>query len=100
MEHTAAELVLYIENDGELYEKQTKRIQKNLAKLFHSKDYQHDKAIKLWEYLATNGARKYSKEIGSLPSYYNLFPKSIRLEAAKILADDFLDELKLGNYDA
>lgn len=91
----ARELVLYIENDGNLYRSQTQPIIKNLKLKQKKGKYNHNLAKKLWGYLADSGAKKYYKEHGS-PSdkWFDMFPVSVRKEVATILADNYLEEIK------
>ena len=73
----ARELELYIINDGELYKRHTQPVLKSLRRRMARGDYDSEKAIDLWEYLALAGAKKYHKEFGS-PGFdwHELFPKS------------------------
>ena len=50
-------------------------------------------------YLVDNGAKKYAKEAGPGAKWNEMFPKSVRLQVAAALRDDFEDEARLGNYD-
>lgn len=91
----ARELELYIINDGELYNRHTKPVLKNLRRRMARGDYDSEKAIDLWEHLALAGAKKYHKEFGS-PGFdwHELFPKSERREVARGLADHYENELE------
>lgn len=102
MDHAAAdELKLYIDNDGELYRRQTTPILKNLATKMARGEYDHDKAAKLFGYLVESGAKKYARDEGggSLP-WHKMFPPDVRRKVAAELADYFLAEAKLGAYDS
>lgn len=60
--HEARELSLFIQNDGELYRRQTLPIIENLAKKIKKGVFKHTLAVKLFRYLADNGAKKYTFE--------------------------------------
>lgn len=95
-EITAHELVLFIVNDGDLYRQQTQPILKNLAKKIKKGVYDHAKAVKLWGYLADNGAQRYTKESSSGyrgATSYGIFSKPIRMIAAKELQDYYQEDL-------
>lgn len=96
LSHEAQELVLYIENDGDLYRQQNVPILRNLANKAAQGKYDHQKAIKLWMYLMDNGAKKYAKEFGG--TWNTMFPVAARKEAAKVFADDFEANWKAGEY--
>ena len=99
-EVSAKELFLWIENDGDLYRQQYTPIIKNLVAKKARGVYDHDKAAKLFGYLAESGAKRYNREVGDgverIPSY---FPKKLRDAVAEELRDRFEDEYELGNYD-
>ena len=99
-EHSAKELFLWIENDGDLYRRQYTPIIKNLVAKKARGVYDRTKAAKLFGYLAESGAKSYSKQVGDgiehIPSY---FPKKVRDAVAEELRDRFEDEYELGNYD-
>lgn len=58
------ELVLYAENDGDLYRQRRQAIEKNLQSKFDKGTYVADKAVKLWRYFTDEAAKKYAKEYG------------------------------------
>lgn len=97
MTHEAMELKLYIENDADLYRQQMEPIQRNLSKKHKKGTYNHELAPKLWKYLADNGAKKYTKEFDSAPSF-GCFVPAVRKEVAQALADGYRVELEAGNY--
>jgi len=79
------ELQLFIDNDGDLYRSQYQPIIKNLQRKIDKGQYDREKAVKLWMYLADAGAKKYVKEFGG--DVRTMFPKRDRLEVAKELRD-------------
>ena len=91
-EHEARELLLFCENDGDLYRQQVQPIEKNLTRKRAKGVYDHQKSIKLWTYLADNCARKYVKEFGGGLPWHKMFSTADRREVAKAFADSFRDE--------
>lgn len=99
--HAATELKLYIDNDGDLYRRQTTSILKNLATKRARGEYKHDLAVKAFGYLTEAGAKKYAKEFGSPgQAWHQMFDAGTRKRAAEALAKDFETEAALGNYDS
>ena len=89
------ELVLYIDNDGDLYRQMTTPIMRNLARKMLKGTYDHDLAVKGWGHLANAGAQKYTKEFGgSGNGSYGSFSPADRKAAAVELADAFENEMK------
>lgn len=89
-ETEARDLLLFCENDGDLYRQQVQPIQKNLEKKMAKGVYNHEKAKKLWGHLADNCAKKYVKEFGG-GSWHKLFSTADRRHVAAAFADDFRD---------
>ena len=88
MSHESDELVLTIVNDGDLYRQRVQPIVKNLAKKIVKGVYDKTLAVKLWKYLADDGAKKYTKEWGLK------FSVADRTDAAKQLQRYFEDEVQ------
>jgi len=100
-ESLASELVTFVDNDGELYRGQTTSIIKNLVTKIARGDYDRDKAVKLFMYLAESGAKKYARVFnGSERGWHDMFPIDVRRMAAVHWRDAFEAEAKLGNYDS
>jgi hypothetical protein len=88
-EHTAAhELVMYADNDSQLYKSSHQPIIANLKKKVKKGTYDHDKATKLWGYHADRAAQKYAKEHGDGTPWHKMFTPSDRKNAAKFFAHD------------
>jgi hypothetical protein len=97
---SAKELLLFIENDGDLYRQQYQPIIKNLAQKKFRGIYDHAKAVKLFMYLAENGAKKYCREVcGRGTVWHQIFGVPERKWVSEQLAKDFETEFSLGNYD-
>jgi hypothetical protein len=97
--HAATELKLYIDNDGDLYRRQTTSILKNLATKRARGEYKHDLAVKAFGYLTEAGAKKYAHAFGADQPWHAMFDVGTRRLAAEKLARDFETEAVLGNYD-
>ena len=100
---SAQELLLFIENDGTLYDRQYTPIIKNLVAKKARGVYDHTLAAKLFGYLAESGAKRYDEEVGGAPRFKgkipSYFPKKVRDAVAEELRDRFEVEYDLGNYD-
>ena len=91
----ADELTLYIDNNADLYRQQVTPIIQNLKRKIKNGIYDPILALKLWGYLADNGAKRYHKEFGDENiKWFEMFPKNVRLEVAKELQDHYDEELK------
>lgn len=98
--HAATELKLYIDNDGDLYRRQTTSILKNLATKKARGQYKHDLAVKAFDYLVKAGAKKYADEFEpTLRVWHQIFDAPTRKRVAEELTRDFEGEYALGNYD-
>lgn len=97
--HAATELKLYIDNDGDLYRRQTMLILRNLATKRAQRVYNHDLAVKLFGYLTEEGAKKYAREFGSAQPWHQMFDVATLRQVAEELTRDFEAEAALGNYD-
>lgn len=96
----ARELVLFCENDGDIYRQQGTPILKNLITKMARGVYSHNGAVKLYGYMAENCAKKYAREHGSPDtSWHKMFSTADRREAAEHFAKSFETEAALGNYD-
>jgi hypothetical protein len=95
---TLRELLLFIDNDADLYHGITSAVMKNLLRKMAAGKYNHIMAYKAWEYVAEAGAKKYAKEFSTGGDWYGMFPPNLRRAAARVMADSFRDEVDLGNY--
>lgn len=95
-EDSVRELVLYAENDGQLYQQSTAPIQKNLSKKWQKGIYDHDKAIQLWKYHADRAAKAYGREFSNNDGL-KIFSPAVRKAAAEEFANDWKAELEAGN---
>ena len=92
----ARELELYADNT----EMWIKPVLQNLSKHHKRGNFSLDLAIHSIErYCLTPAAKQYNLEHGSMTTpWYDIFPKSVRLEAAEVMARRYSDSCKLGNY--
>lgn len=86
------ELVLYITNDGDLYRQRVTPMIENLKRKVKKGVYDREKAVKLWQYLADEGVKKYGKEFGPGASVAWLNPAT-REEIARKLRDYYEEEV-------
>ena len=94
------ELKLFVANDEELYRRQFMPIIANIQRKIKRGVYNHEMAPQLWMYLVDNAAKKYVKEFGAPDQdVKDMFPKELRMEIAKDLADEEFDKIKAGEYD-
>lgn len=97
MSAEAEELVIFIDNDGKLYEQMTKNVIKNLVRRKRNGTYNATMAVVAFQYLAEEGAKRYVKENGG-GVWHKVFPVSVRKEAATQLRDQFEAEYKASGY--
>jgi len=100
-EPDAEELVLYITNDNDLYERNLMPIVKNLMRKVKNGTFDESLSVKLWGYLAEAGAQKYAKEMeGSVRPmpWHKLFPTSVRQQAAQQLAEHYNPAILHGEF--
>jgi hypothetical protein len=96
--HEAQELYLYIENTYSLY-RQLESIIENIKRKAKKGNYDHKRAPKLWRYLVDNGAKSYAKEhAGGVKDAARMFPGKVRDNVAQVLADEYLDRIKDGEF--
>ncbi len=92
-QHAAVELVLFAENDGDLYRQMRKPIETNLLKKYKAGTYSHTLALKAWMNFADTAAKKYSKEYGSPGDWSRVFTPATRRLAATEMRDTWEREM-------
>jgi len=97
MSDEAHELVLFGENDGDLYRQRTTPIVKNLARKMAKGVYDSELAKKLWMYWATDAAKRYAQQHSVGTDWNRIFNTSVRREVAAYMEDYWKGELELGN---
>lgn len=102
-EHAATELVLYIENTSDLSPDgpsgQGRSVLLNALRKWRKGTYDPEKAVRLFEYLAEAGAKRYAKEYGEEQTWSTMFNPATRHEAAKQLEASFRSSVENGEYD-
>lgn len=97
-EHAATELVMFIENESDLSPDgpsgQGRSVLLNALRKWKKGTYDPKLAVKLFEYLAEAGARRYAKEFPGV-----VFNPATRHEAAKQLEASFRNSAENGEYD-
>lgn len=99
-EEELRELQLFIDNDGELYERSVVPIQQNLVRKMEKGNYDPDKAPKVFSHLVDRGAKKYAREFSSSERDWNtIFNKATRDALAERYARDFEMRYRAGDFD-
>lgn len=92
----ARELRLFIDNDGDLYRQQYLPIDANLKRKIKAGKFDKRLAVKLFMYLADNGARKYVKQFAhSGANVDSVFNKKTRFFVAAQLFRYWMDEARI-----
>jgi hypothetical protein len=92
------ELVLFMENDGNLW-RQGESIRKNLVRKMLKGVFDEAKAAKLYLYWVNNGAQKYAKEFAEPGAKgFTMFPMKDRRAVAAYFARKFHDLYDSGEY--
>lgn len=94
-EHAATELVLFAENDANLYRQMKRPIELNLIKKFKAGKYNRELAVKLWMYLADEAAKRYAIQFASPNEWNRIFTPATRRMAAVEMRDTFEPEMKI-----
>lgn len=81
----AYELELYAENTGTIYEKNTLPTIRNLQKKYRRGQYDHEKAVKAWEYVAEAAAKLYAREYASAGDWFRIFNRATRRAVAEAM---------------
>lgn len=91
----ARELALYACNDSTIYFQSIVPVIENLSKKIKRGTYDHAKALKAWEHVATVAAVKYNQEFGTPGTkYFSMFNAATRRAAAAELAENFSDDVE------
>jgi hypothetical protein len=89
--HAVRELELFIPNDYQIYSRHLVPTEENLRKKVQRGVYDFNKSIKAFMYVVDAAARKYIQDFAA-GDLRTTFPKAVRMEVAKGLAEDFRDE--------
>jgi len=101
--HAATELVLFIDNTADLSlggpRGQGRSVLLNALRKWRKGSYDPALAVKLFEYLAEAGARRYVQENHSSLPWNQMFNVPTRREAARQLEESFRSAAEHGEYD-
>lgn len=101
--HAATELVLYIENTADLSPDgprgQGRSVLLNALRKWRKGTYEPALAVRLFEYLAESGAKRYAREYDSASRWSELFNPATRRDAARQLEESFRASAERGEYD-
>lgn len=89
----ARELELYTENTSRVYNRSTVSTIENLRKKYSKGQYDKEKAVKAWEYVAEYAAKEYCKEFAERSAWHIVFNAATRREVAK-----YLEYVYFGEY--
>lgn len=102
-EQAATELVMFIENESDLSpdgpQGQGQSVRMNALRKWRAGTYDPVLAVKLFEYLAESGAKRYAKEFASPKEWNTIFNPATRHEAARQLEASFRNSVENGEYD-
>ena len=93
-DYEVTELVLYAENDRDLWMRRRPEFMKNALKKMNAGKYELSKAVKLWRYYADEVAKKYAKEFPG-----SRFSPAVRNKAAAVFARNFENEVRAGEHE-
>lgn len=79
----ARELKLYADNTFEIYNRHAMPTVENLKKKYVKGDYEHDKAVRAWEYVAEAAAKLYAREFATVGEWCKMFNAATRRVVAE-----------------
>ena len=94
---------MYIENTADLSPDgphgQGRSVLLNALRKWRKGAYDPARAIKLFEYIAESGAKRYAREFDHAANWPNMFNPATRREAARQLEESFRASVERGEYD-
>lgn len=88
----ARELELYAENTSVIYHRHTMPTVESLKRKASKGQYNKEKAVKAWEYVAEAAAKMYAKEFGNPSDWFRMFNPATRREVAGRLEVIYYEE--------
>lgn len=88
----AHELELYAENTRRIYDRCTMPTIENLKRKAKKGQYNKEKAVKAWEYVAEAAAKEYAREFASPTEWHTIFNAATRWAVAATLEDVYYNE--------
>ena len=102
-QHAATELVLFIENTADLSPDgphgQGRSVLLNALRKWRKGTYEPALAVRLFEYLAEAGAKRYAREYDHASRWSEMFNPATRREVARQLEESFRASVERGEYD-
>ena len=96
----ATELVMYVDNDSQLYRQMVTPWRKNLIAKIARGIFDYNKAVMgLAKNLFTEGAKRYAKDFSTGGDWADIFSVPTRKMAAEEWLDSYLGEAEVGEYD-
>lgn len=95
--YVADDLILFADNDGALYRQKTSIIA-NMHRKMKAGKYDPELAVKLWMYFVDAAAKKYAQDLRESGSWNKIFPRPVRLEAARHYAKTEHRRIQDGEY--
>lgn len=81
----ARELELYADNTRTIYEHHAMPVVQNLRKKYIRGQYDREKAVKAWEYVAEAAAKMYAREFASSGDWFRIFNRATRRAVAEAM---------------
>jgi len=97
---TVDEIDFFMANNAQLIKQRTDSIRKNLIRKLKAGKYDHKQAPKLWMLLIDEGTKRFMKENDITQNIKDFFPKNDRMLFAEQLADEFILEVSIGQWDS
>jgi len=101
--HAATELVLFIENTADLSPDgpsgQGHSVLLNALRKWRKGSYEPALAVRLFEYLAESGAKRYAHEFDHASRWSEMFNPATRRDVARQLEESFRNSAERGEYD-
>lgn len=98
-ETAVRELLLFTENDGELYRQMLSPLEHSYQRKLDKGEYDKEKAIKGFLNVVNVSAKRYSKEFATPRD--KIFTMADKREVARQLEEQFMSEIRVGNrFDA
>lgn len=101
--HAATELVLFIENTADLALEgprgQGHSVLLNALRKWRKGTYEPALAVRLFEYLAESGAKRYAHEFDHASRWSEIFNPATRRDVARQLEESFRNSAERGEYD-
>lgn len=95
LENVPNKLILFADNDANLYRQSKQPVEANLDRKIKAGKYDHALATKLWGYHADRAAQAYHKQSGNPGLWHQAFSPAARRTAAASWANSFRSDRHL-----